>query len=277
MKVAIIGAGTMGQGIAQLFAVHGSYDVVLCDIKQELADNGKTALKKSLGKLVDKGKMEQEAVDAALARITSGLNDAAADADLVIEAALEQMDVKKQLFRDLQAKGKAGVIYATNTSSLSITELSAGLDKPVVGMHFFNPAPLMKLVEIVSGLNTPPELIDKVTEIAKELGKEPVQVKDSAGFVVNRVLIPMINEAVGVFADGIASAEDIDTAMKLGANHPMGPLALGDLVGLDVCLAIMDVLYEETRDGKYRAHPLLRKMVRGGQLGKKTGRGFFAY
>ena len=277
MKVAVIGAGTMGSGIAQAFAAHGSYEVILCDIKIEFADKGKANIEKNLAKLVGKGKIEQADMDAVLARITTGLGDACADADIVVEAALEQMELKKQLFKDLQQRCKPDTIFATNTSSLSITELSAGLEKPVVGMHFFNPAPLMKLVEIVAGLNTPPELVQKVTDIAKDLGKEPVQVSDSAGFVVNRVLIPMINEAVGIFAEGVASAEDIDTAMKLGANHPMGPLALGDLIGLDVCLAIMDVLYNDTLDSKYRAHPLLRKMVRGGRLGRKTGNGFFAY
>ncbi|MCL2408923.1 MAG: 3-hydroxyacyl-CoA dehydrogenase NAD-binding domain-containing protein [Oscillospiraceae bacterium] len=277
MKVAVIGAGTMGSGIAQAFAVHGNYQVILCDIKIEFAENGKQIIQKNLAKLVSRERMTQADMDATLARVTPGLNDAAADADLVVESALEVMTIKKQLFKDLQAICKPETMFATNTSSLSVTELSAGLDRPVVGMHFFNPAPVMKLVEVISGLNTPPELAEKVTEIARDLGKEPVQVKDSAGFVVNRVLVPMINEAIGVLADGVASAEDIDTAMKLGANHPMGPLALGDLIGLDVCLAIMDVLYTDTLDSKYRASPLLRQMVRAGQLGRKTGKGFFSY
>lgn len=277
MKVAVIGAGTMGAGIAQTFAVHKDYEVVLCDINQEYANNGKLHIEKNLRKLADKGKMKISEVDKILARITTGLTDAAVDSDLVIEAVFENMELKKQLFRKLQEKCKDDAIFATNTSSLSITELSFGLDKPVVGMHFFNPAPVMKLVEIVSGMNTPAEIVKKVTTIAEDLGKVPVQVKDSPGFVVNRVLIPMINEAIGILAEGVATANDIDSAMKLGANLPMGPLALGDLIGLDVCLAIMDVLYEEFRDPKYRAHPLLRKMVRSGMLGRKNGCGFYTY
>jgi 3-hydroxybutyryl-CoA dehydrogenase len=277
MKVAIIGAGTMGSGIAQVFAAHGGYDVDLCDITTEFADKGKQNIQKNLAKLVAREKLTQADMDAALSRIATGPNDAAAEAELVIEAALEQLELKKQLLKDLQVNCKPGCVFATNTSSLSITELSSCLEKPMVGMHFFNPAPVMKLVEIVSGLNTPAELTEKVTAIARDLGKEPVQVKDSAGFVVNRILIPMINEAIGVLADGIASAEDIDNAMKLGANHAIGPLSLGDLVGLDVCLAIMDSLYADTLDPKYRAHPLLRKMVRGAMLGRKTGQGFFIY
>lgn len=277
MKVAVIGAGTMGSGIAQVFAVHKNYEVILCDIQREYAEKGKSRIVKSLEKLVSKGKMDQADMDAAVARVTTGLNDAAADCDLIVEAALENMELKKRLFLDLQKICKPAAAFTTNTSSLSITELSTGLDRPVVGMHFFNPAPVMKLVEIVSGLNTPPELVDKVADIARDLGKEPVRVKDSAGFIVNRLLVPMINEAVGVLSEGVASAEDIDSAMRLGANHPIGPLALGDLIGLDVCVSIMDVLYEETRDSKYRAHPLLRKMARGGALGRKTGKGFFSY
>lgn len=277
MKVAVIGAGTMGSGIAQVFAVNGKYDVALCDVKLEYADRGFQTIRKNLSRLVAREKMAQDDMDAAMARITTGLNDAAYDADFVLEAALEQMELKKQIFRDVQAGCKPDTVFATNTSSLSITELSAGLSKPVAGMHFFNPAPVMKLVEVISGLNTPPELIDKITAIAVELGKEPVRANDNAGFIVNRILIPMINEAVCVLAEGTAAAEDIDAAMRLGANHPMGPLALGDLIGLDVCLAIMDTLYRETGDSKYRAHPLLRKMARGGKHGKKTGRGFYTY
>lgn len=277
MKVGIIGAGTMGAGIAQAFAVCENYEVVLCDIKAEFAENGKQKIAKSLDRLVAKEKMTKEAADKAVAAITTGLNDGVADCDIVIEAALERMDLKRQLFEGLQNVCKKETIFATNTSSLSVTELSAGLDRPVIGMHFFNPAPVMKLVEVVVGLNTPAELVETIKKMAEDIGKVPVEVQDSAGFVVNRILVPMINEAIGIYAEGVASAEDIDTAMKLGANHPMGPLALGDLIGLDVCLAIMEVLAAETGDAKYRPHPLLRKMVRGGRLGRKTGRGFLYY
>lgn len=277
MKIGVIGSGTMGAGIAQTFAVCEGYEVVLCDISEELAEKGKARIRKSLEKLVSKGKMEQASCDAVVAKISTGLNAAVKDCDLVIEAALEQMDLKKKLFGELQQICRKDAIFATNTSSLSVTELSAGADRPVIGMHFFNPAPVMKLVEVVVGLTTPPELVAKIKEISESIGKIPVEVKDSAGFVVNRILVPMINEAVGILAEGVASAEDIDTAMKLGANHPMGPLALGDLVGLDVCLAIMEVLQSETGEDKYRPHPLLRKMVRAGLLGRKTGKGFFDY
>jgi len=277
MKVGIIGAGTMGAGIAQAFAQTEGFTVALCDINNEFAANGKNKIAKGFEKRIAKGKMEQAEADTILGRITTGTKEICADCDLVIEAAIENMEIKKQTFKELDEICKADAIFATNTSSLSITEIGAGLKRPMIGMHFFNPAPVMKLVEIIAGLDTPTEIVEKIKKISEDIGKVPVQVEEAPGFVVNRILVPMINEAVGIYAEGVASVEGIDAAMKLGANHPIGPLALGDLIGLDVCLAIMDVLYHETGDSKYRAHTLLRKMVRGKQLGQKTGKGFYDY
>ena len=277
MKVGIIGAGTMGAGIAQAFAATEGYEAILCDMNRDLAQKGVDRIRAKLDKLVGKGRLERAAADGILSSITAGEHADLSDCELIVEAAVENMEIKKKLFADLTKICPSTVLFATNTSSLSITELGRGLERPVVGMHFFNPAETLKLVEVIAGLHTPRAVIDRVTSIARDIGKTPVEVQDSAGFVVNRILIPMINEAVCVLAEGVASAEDIDQAMKLGASHPMGPLALGDLVGLDVCLAIMEVLQAETGEDKYRPHPLLRKMVRGGLLGRKTGRGFFDY
>ena len=274
--IAVIGAGDMGHGIAQA-ALMAGYNVNLCDIKEEYADGGKAKIQKNMDFLVGKEKISKEKADEIMGKITTGLNSICTDCDLIVEVALEKMEIKQAIFKELMGIVKKDCMFASNTSSLSITKIGEGLDRPMIGMHFFNPADRMKLVEVIRGENTPQDMVDKITAIATEIGKTPVQVKEAPGFVVNRILIPMINEAIGVLDAGTASAEDIDVAMQLGASHPMGPLHLGDLIGLDICLAIMEVLYNETKDEKYAPQPLLKKMVEEKKLGRKTGVGFFDY
>jgi 3-hydroxybutyryl-CoA dehydrogenase len=277
--VGVIGAGTMGNGIAQTFAV-GGYDVVMSDVKEEFARRGLETIRKSLDRLVSREKMGAADRDAALSRITTTTTmDSFAESDLIVEAALEKVELKQKLFADLDKICKQGAILTSNTSSISLTKIAAATKRPgqVIGMHFFNPVPLMKLVEIIRALQTEDETCTTIEDVSRRIGKTPHVVKDSYGFVVNRVLVPMINEGINCLYEGLTQPEDIDNAMKLGANHPMGPLALADLIGLDVVLDIMDTLYEGFDDPKYRPSPLLKQMVDAGYLGRKTGRGFYSY
>ncbi|MHB8757724.1 MAG: 3-hydroxybutyryl-CoA dehydrogenase [Bacillota bacterium] len=278
-KVMVIGAGQMGGGIAQVAAVAG-YDVTVRDIAENIVQKGLGVIEKNLARLVEKGKLSAADKDAAVVRLkgTTSL-EPAREADIVIEAAIEKMDLKREVFGELDRLCRPGVILASNTSSLPITEIAAATKRPdwVIGMHFMNPVPVMTLVEVIRGLQTSDDTFKTVEELAKRMGKVPVAVNDSPGFVSNRVLIPMINEAVFCVYEGVATPEAIDNVMKLGMNHPMGPLALADLIGLDTVLYILEVLYEGFADSKYRPCPLLRKMVKAGYLGRKTGKGFYDY
>ncbi len=278
-KIGVLGSGTMGAGIIQVLAMNG-FEVVFRARRQTSVDGGMANVDKRLERMVQKGKISAEEKIEVMGRIQGSTDIAIVkDADLIIEAASEDMEAKKALFAELDELCGPDAILATNTSSLSITEIATATKRPdkVIGMHFFNPVPAMKLVEIIKGLTTSDETRDAILALTEQIKKTPVEVAEAPGFVVNRILIPMVNEAIGIYADGIADVEGIDQAMKLGANHPMGPLELGDLIGLDVVLAIMDVLYNEFGDPKYRAHVLLRKMVRAGKLGRKTGEGFYKY
>lgn len=278
MKVAVIGTGTLGPSIAQVFSQCDQVDkVFLCKGRTSSKSDGKDKLIKAFDKLVAKEKISREQADIYLAKIESGSKELAAHADLLVEAVSENIEIKKEVFRELDTICDENCVFATNTSSLPIQAIGEGLSRPLIGMHFFNPAPVMRLVEVIATEKTPQDMVEHVMQIARDIGKTPVEVREAPGFVVNRVLIPMINEAISIYAEGVASVEDIDTAMKLGANHPMGPLALGDLIGLDVVLAILNVMLKETGDNRYLPQPMLKKMVRERKLGRKTGEGFYKY
>ena len=278
-KIGVLGAGTMGAGIAQVL-LQGGYEVAMRARRESSIESGKAKIEKNFSKMVAKEKISEADKTEFLSKLQISTElDIFKDSDIIIEATTENMEAKKELAKQIDEICKEDAIFATNTSSLSITEIAACMKHPekVIGMHFFNPVPAMKLVEVIKGFATDEAVNKEIIEMTEKIGKTPVQVEEGPGFVVNRILLPMINEGIGILADGLASAEDIDKAMKLGAGHPMGPLALADLIGLDICLAIMETLYSEFGDSKYRPHPLLRKMVRSNNLGMKTGKGFFEY
>ena len=278
-RAAVVGAGTMGNGVAHVFAQSG-FEVILVDVSEDLLENALAAIKKNMDRQVKKGSLDEAARDSALDRIQVATDlSATSAAEVVVEAVPENQEVKERIFHTLDEVTSAGVILASNTSSVSITALAAQTGRPerVIGMHFMNPVPVMQLIEIVRGLATSDETVERITQLSRDLGKTPVLVRDSPGFVSNRVLMPMINEAIFCVHEGVAEAEAIDEIMKLGMNHPIGPLALADLIGLDTCLFILNVLHSDLGDDKYRACPLLRNYVAAGWLGRKTGRGFYTY
>lgn len=278
MKVAVIGTGTLGPAIAQVFSQCEKVDTIyLCKGRSTSLSDGREKIARDFEKQIKKGRASRELADACLAKIITGEKELSGNADLLIEAVAENLEIKRNLFRELDTICPARTVFATNTSSLPIQDIGQGLSRPLIGMHFFNPAQVMKLVEVIATEQTPRQMIDQIMETAREIGKEPIEVHEAPGFVVNRVLIPMINEAISIYAEGVASVKDIDTALKLGANFPMGPLALGDLIGLDVVLAILNEMLKATGDNRYLPQPMLKKMVREKKLGKKTGEGFYKY